>query len=116
MNDVHPYLHIYFNVTFRLVVHNCETCRAELSETISSQILHVDTRLLEPFDEPTGSLVTFIGEMDCLAEDCDQILKARVVRCMDRVDLNLYYKALQVQRDYLKSRTHATNNTVINKS
>ena len=89
---------------FRLVSHNYRFCLATVADIRSQHFLDIDTRLVEPFEGSSGSLFQFIGEMDCLAENTDKLLKARVVRCVDGLDVMLYNQALQHQNEYLNNR------------
>ena len=65
----------------------------------------MSTSLIEPFCAKLGSLFQFIGEVDCVSERHDLKLIARVVRCVDGIDLVMYEKALTVQRQYLEQRS-----------
>lgn len=91
------------NVIGRLTVHEVSNCLAKLADPQSKSELCVDTSLIEPFDARFGSLFNMIGEL----EDGNQneiVLRARVVRCVDGLDLSLYRKAIESQRRYLENR------------
>ncbi|XP_041373570.1 CST complex subunit TEN1-like [Gigantopelta aegis] len=92
-------------VTGRLQTHNVHDSTVMVTDPKSTKSLIVDTSLIEPFCAKLGSLFQFIGEVDCLSEDCDMKLTARVVRCVDGLDLVMYEKALAVQRQYLEQRS-----------
>eukprot|EP01134_Creolimax_fragrantissima_P004467 CFRG4467T1 len=71
--------------------------------------LRVDTSLLEPLPFRNNSLFQFIGELQLLKEpthtptdDGCVVLKARIGRCVDGLDLGLYCEALMTRRKYLK--------------
>jgi len=88
---------------FRLDRHNCSQSKATLCDPQSSTSLQLDTRLIEPFDARIGSLFQVIGELEC--GDTNQVvLKARVIRCVDGMDLIMYRRVVDSQRRYLKSR------------
>ncbi|XP_035673112.1 uncharacterized protein LOC118413691 [Branchiostoma floridae] len=92
----------------RLETHDIIGCTAELSNVERSknssphQQLSVDTRLIEPFQARLGSIFQMIGETEFTAGG--PLLHARVVRCVDGIDTAVYYKALDMQRQYLKER------------
>ncbi|XP_071094994.1 uncharacterized protein [Haliotis cracherodii] len=87
----------------RLEEHNIHTCTAQVVDSNNRRPLTIDTRLVEPFSAKIGSLFQFIGELDC-ASNTNVTLKARVVRCVDGLDMKMYQKALVAQRQYLASR------------
>ncbi|XP_046545387.1 CST complex subunit TEN1-like [Haliotis rubra] len=86
----------------RLEEHNIHTCTAQVVDSNNRQPLTIDTRLVEPFNAKIGSLFQFIGELECSSNSVT--LKARVVRCVDGLDMKMYQKALIAQRQYLSSR------------
>ncbi|XP_078589041.1 CST complex subunit TEN1-like [Branchiostoma floridae x Branchiostoma japonicum] len=92
----------------KLETHDIIGCTAELSNVERSknssphQQLSVDTRLIEPFQARLGSIFQMIGETEFTAGG--PLLHARVVRCVDGIDTAVYYKALDIQRQYLKQR------------
>lgn len=91
-------------VTGCLTEHDCVKCMAKIRDHQSKQDLYVDTKLIEPFNARYGSLFQMIGELDVDGKDGDIVLKARVVRCVDGLDLTLYKKAVQCQRMYFEKR------------
>ncbi|KAK6173815.1 hypothetical protein SNE40_017208 [Patella caerulea] len=89
-------------VTGRLERHNTESSTAVLVDPRSNKSLLIDTRLIEPFPEKLGSLFQFIGELEGVDRSLDVTLRARVVRCVDGLDLALYNQAIKAQREFLK--------------
>jgi hypothetical protein len=80
--------------------------------------LKVDTRLVEPQPFRHNSLFQIIGEIldgDC-SYNCPSImLRARVCRCVDGLDVKLYYKALDIRRrcgSLIPDNTQQTNASV----
>ncbi|XP_038062460.1 CST complex subunit TEN1-like [Patiria miniata] len=69
--------------------------------------LLIDTRLVEPFHARAGSVFQFLGEID-YGENAQIILRARVVRCVDGVDVAMYNKALDAQRRFFAKRNMQT--------
>ena len=63
--------------------------------------MNVNTTLIEPLEE-VGSIFQLIGELSCSNEDLT--LNVRLIRCVDGMDLVLYKKALELQRQYFKDR------------
>lgn len=92
----------------KLDEHDAEACTARLVDPHSGKNLVVNTMLIEPFSAKKGSLFQMIGELDCLNSRNKVVLKARVVRCVDGLDMTMYRKALQAQRDYFNSRNGQT--------
>ncbi|KAJ3034926.1 hypothetical protein HDV00_004536 [Rhizophlyctis rosea] len=83
--------------------------------------LVVDTSLLGNFSHRNKSLLQFIGELDDWVVPARQqmpsspathaggeyvILRARIVRNVDGLDLTLYDKALQIRRKFDEERSH----------
>lgn len=91
-------------LTGRLVHHDVDGCMAKLTDPQSKMDVYVDTSLIEPFGAKFGSLFQMIGELDYRSGQYGTVLKARVVRCVDGMDLVLYRKAIQCQRMYLDTR------------
>lgn len=90
-------------VTGRLKEHDVINCLAKLTDPQTKADLHVNTVLIEPFDARFGSLFQMIGELENRGSN-SVVLKARVVRCVDGIDMILYRKALEYQRNYLEKR------------
>lgn len=107
------------NVTGRLSEHDIDDCIAKLVDPQTKKELTIDTSLIEPFGARLGSLFQMIGELETIGSgdfrtsgsgdfrtkvgNC-VVLKARVVRCVDGMDLALYRKALQLQREFLSKK------------
>ena len=85
----------------RLDQHDFQNCRAVLTDPQTGCSVNINTSLIEPFEE-VGSIFQLIGEMSCSNEDLT--LNARLIRCVDGMDLVLYKKALELQRQYFKDR------------
>lgn len=66
----------------------------------------VDTSLAEPLEGSVGSLFQVIGEVE--REDGGDTpivrVRARVMRCVDGMDLLMYNRALRNQQKYFQSR------------
>ncbi|KAJ8657681.1 hypothetical protein O0I10_006496 [Lichtheimia ornata] len=62
--------------------------------------LEIDTALLDPFSFPIGTMIEFIGELQ--SNEAKLILRPRVARSMDTLDLELYEKAAQYKRKYME--------------
>uniref|UniRef100_A0A3B4ELQ3 CST complex subunit TEN1 n=1 Tax=Pygocentrus nattereri TaxID=42514 RepID=A0A3B4ELQ3_PYGNA len=64
----------------------------------------VQTTFVEPFDPIVGAQYVTLGEID-KAEGCSEaILRARVLNCVDGVDVALLQKAINEQRNFFKER------------
>lgn len=90
-------------VTGRLTEHEVSACIAKLLDPQDKSELSIDTSLIEPFEARSGSLFQMIGELEP-GRHGDIVLKARVVRCVDGLDMPLYRKAIECQRTYLEKR------------
>ncbi|KAJ1980669.1 hypothetical protein H4R35_001038 [Dimargaris xerosporica] len=77
----------------------------------------VDTRLLGPFAYPLQSAVMFIGEVEAAQHEQSHpelqsltlplpILRARIARCVDGLDLHLYKSAIQIKRTFEQRWSH----------
>ena len=82
--------------------HRYQECMAKVADPQTKACLYVDTSLVEPIEGSVGSLFEFVGEIDCLDERCDVLLKARVAKCVDSLDFNLYKQAILSQREYFR--------------
>ncbi|KAF3656585.1 putative protein phosphatase 2C 34-like [Capsicum annuum] len=87
-------------VTGKLQKYDVETAIAVIVDGNAS--LKVDTQHLN-LNLRIGSIFQFIGEL-LLVPDHEAILKARVGRNMDGMDLNLYRQTLQLLRDFQAGR------------
>ncbi|XP_045159578.2 CST complex subunit TEN1-like [Mercenaria mercenaria] len=90
-------------VTGRLTLHEFSACLAKLTDPQSKSEICIDTSLIEPFQARFGSQFQMIGELEPGSQH-DIVLKARVVRCVDGLDMSLYRKAIECQRMYLQKR------------
>ncbi|CDS03480.1 hypothetical protein LRAMOSA00882 [Lichtheimia ramosa] len=62
--------------------------------------LEINTELLDPFSFPIGAMVEFIGELE--SNQAKLILRPRIARSLDTLDLELYEKAAQYKRKYMQ--------------
>ncbi|XP_033641200.1 CST complex subunit TEN1-like [Asterias rubens] len=90
----------------KLDTYDCVKQRATLCsiDRQHNQRFLLDTRFIEPFHARPGSVFQFIGELDSASSNHQPILRARVVRCVDGMDVAMYNKALDAQRKFFKSR------------
>ncbi|KAL6455654.1 hypothetical protein MHYP_G00355050 [Metynnis hypsauchen] len=64
----------------------------------------VQTTFVEPFDPIIGAQYVTLGEID-KSEGCSEAtLRARVLNCVDGVDVALLQKAINEQRNFFKER------------
>ncbi|XP_031736410.1 CST complex subunit TEN1 isoform X2 [Cucumis sativus] len=91
----------------RLVEYSVETAIAIIVD--GNVNLKIDTQHLIELSIRIGSIYQFIGEL-LVQSDNEAILKARVGRNVDGIDLNLYHQSLQLlrqfQADHLNKRTN----------
>lgn len=66
--------------------------------------LRVKTELLPLGVLQSNSLYQFFGEIQPSSEDDDGnvTLQAKIARCVDGIDVNLYYEAIKLQRQFFK--------------
>ncbi|XP_013420911.1 CST complex subunit TEN1 [Lingula anatina] len=88
----------------RLTNHDFRACSAVITDVTQTYTVKVDTTLIEPFNYMRDSLVQLIGEMERLDRSGDRILRARVVSIVDGMDMNLYQRVVQAQRQYFNKR------------
>ncbi|KAM3864725.1 CST complex subunit TEN1 [Diretmus argenteus] len=89
----------------RLVCYQPEDSRATLSAQHAStqhQVV-IQTSFVEPFDAIVGAQYIVLGEIEH-AEGCGVTVRARVLNCVDGVNLALLQKAISEQRSFLKER------------
>uniref|UniRef100_G3WYW2 TEN1 subunit of CST complex n=1 Tax=Sarcophilus harrisii TaxID=9305 RepID=G3WYW2_SARHA len=67
--------------------------------------VHVCTKLVEPFQAQPGSLYMVLGEYD-RSDDTVSMVKARVLTCVEGINLPLLEQAIQKQRKYHQERDH----------
>lgn len=63
----------------------------------------VCTKLVEPFQAQVGSLYIVLGELEHQKEGC-AVVKARVLTCVEGMNLHLLEQAIQEQRLYQQNR------------
>nr|GFB68790.1 CST complex subunit TEN1 [Tanacetum cinerariifolium] len=88
-------------VTGKLEVYNVETAIAVIAD--GGATLAVDTKHLR-INLRVGSLYQFIGELS-IQPNNEGILKARVGRNVDGMDLNLYEQSLKLVRQFQSDQT-----------
>ncbi|PWA86932.1 hypothetical protein CTI12_AA135750 [Artemisia annua] len=88
-------------VTGKLEVYNVETAIAVIAD--GGATLAVDTQHLR-INLRVGSLYQFIGELS-IQPNNEGILKARVGRNVDGMDLNLYEQSLKLVRQFQSDQT-----------
>ncbi|XP_061420475.1 CST complex subunit TEN1 isoform X2 [Lethenteron reissneri] len=90
----------------RMVLYDAVHSRARVTMVNGTEChkLWVDTSLIEPFTTRMGGLYLFLGEIERLTDEECPLLKARVVQCVDGVDLPALEQALKDQRRYLATR------------
>ncbi|XP_054449124.1 CST complex subunit TEN1 [Pteronotus mesoamericanus] len=89
----------------RLCLYDVAQSRATLMARRGSeqhQVL-VCTKLVEPFQAQTGSLYMVLGELEH-QEDGGPVLKARVLTCVEGMNLALLEHAIGEQRTYQQER------------
>jgi CST complex subunit TEN1 len=63
----------------------------------------IDTSFLDVFQHKINALFQFIGEIE-KDDRLGVILKARVIRCVEGLDVNLWEQALELRRKFEKER------------
>ncbi|XP_069510823.1 CST complex subunit TEN1 isoform X2 [Ambystoma mexicanum] len=82
---------------------------AESQATLTAQhdlaqhLIFVGTKLVEPCCAKLGSVYMVIGELEQV-DGVSSVLQARVLTCVDGIDLPLLERAVLEQRKYLDSR------------
>ena len=88
-------------VTGRLLEYEVTLSRAKLVDGQNKSSILVDTTLIEPFDVLPGNLCQVIGEVNTVSELHQPLLRARIIRSVDNLDLILYEKAIKIQQEFL---------------
>ncbi|CAH1796751.1 unnamed protein product [Owenia fusiformis] len=89
--------------------HDFRACMAILKDPKTEEKLQLDTQSVEPFSARVGTFVQVIGEIETTTDDQRvtnggvAMLRCRVLRSMDGVDIHMYNKALKVQTEFLTS-------------
>ncbi|XP_036124239.1 CST complex subunit TEN1 [Molossus molossus] len=89
----------------RMCLYNMTQSRVTLTAQHGSdqhQIL-VCTKLVEPFQAQVGSLYIVLGELEH-QKDGDSVVKARVLTCVEGLNLPLLEQAIGEQRKYQRER------------
>nr|XP_013034671.2 CST complex subunit TEN1 isoform X1 [Anser cygnoides] len=89
----------------RLCCYNLARSEAILSAQHSAAQHHVcvDTRLVEPFEAQLGSLYMVLGEAEH-REGENPVIKARILTCVEGMNVPLLEQAIQEQRKYFSER------------
>ncbi|KAL0918537.1 hypothetical protein M5K25_010550 [Dendrobium thyrsiflorum] len=93
-------------VTGKLQSYNVESAIAIIVD--GGATLLIDTQHLRDINFRTNSIYQFIGEL-LIPHDGQVVLKARIGRNVDGIDLNLYHQSIQLRRkfeaDIVRSKT-----------
>jgi len=89
-------------VTGKLLEHNPYLSRVKLVDSCSTSVIILDTSLVEPFDVQPGSLCQVIGEVDSVTDLGQPLLKIRIIRGVDDLDLVMYERAIRIQQEFLE--------------
>ncbi|KAI9289711.1 telomere-capping, CST complex subunit-domain-containing protein [Umbelopsis sp. AD052] len=81
-----------------LTAYNPDSNRAVLEH--KGYTLEVATDLLDPFPYKTKDLLQCIGELELISESHQLLLRARVARKVDGLDLDVYEKTIHMRRKY----------------
>ncbi|XP_062244080.1 CST complex subunit TEN1 [Platichthys flesus] len=89
----------------RLVCYQPEESRATLSAQHASKEHHVvvHTMFVEPFNPIIGAQYIALGETEH-SEGVGHMVRARVLNCVDGVNIALLQKAINEQRSFLRER------------
>ncbi|XP_063816637.1 CST complex subunit TEN1 [Pseudophryne corroboree] len=69
--------------------------------------LQLNTRFVEPFSARLGSYYLALGELDTV-DDAHLVLCARLLTCIEGVDVSLLQRAVEEQIKYLREREKVT--------
>lgn len=94
----------------RLDCYQPEESRATLSAQHASKEHHVviHTLFVEPFNPIIGAQYIVLGEIEN-AEEAGVMVRARVLNCVDGVNIALLQKAINEQRSFFREREHKQN-------
>ncbi|XP_052206662.1 CST complex subunit TEN1 [Diospyros lotus] len=103
LNPTSPYFKqgASLRVTGKLQEYSVETAIAVIID--GNATLKIDTQHLN-LNLRNGSTYQFIGEL-LIQPDNEAILKARVGRNVDGMDLNLYHQSLKLLREFISDQT-----------
>ncbi|XP_012634311.1 CST complex subunit TEN1 isoform X2 [Microcebus murinus] len=96
----------------RLCLYDVAESRVKLTAQHGSDEheLLVCTKLVEPFQAQEGSLYVVLGELEP-QEDGGPVVKARVLTCVEGMNLPLLEQAIQEQRRYQQERSTGPQET-----
>ncbi|NXJ12948.1 TEN1L protein, partial [Odontophorus gujanensis] len=68
--------------------------------------VHINTALVEPFEAQLGSLYMVLGEAEHREGKCCEspVIKARILTCVEGMNVPLLEQAIQEQRKYFQER------------
>ncbi|XP_073326003.1 CST complex subunit TEN1 [Pagrus major] len=91
----------------RLTCYQPEESRATLSAQHASKEHHVvvHTLFVEPFNPIIGAQYIVLGEIEN-ADEVGVMVRARVLSCVDGVNIALLQKAINEQRSFFSGREH----------
>ncbi|NXD00021.1 TEN1L protein, partial [Certhia brachydactyla] len=64
----------------------------------------VDTKFVEPFQAQVGSFYMVLGEAEHREETSSPVVKARILTCVEGMNVPLLEQAIQEQRKYFSER------------
>eukprot|EP01114_Cavostelium_apophysatum_P004531 TRINITY_DN1481_c0_g1_i1.p1 TRINITY_DN1481_c0_g1~~TRINITY_DN1481_c0_g1_i1.p1 ORF type:complete len:124 (-),score=23.30 TRINITY_DN1481_c0_g1_i1:409-780(-) len=80
------------------ILGKCTSNKKPISIEHNGSVLKVDTSSLRDIEFKTNSLYQFIGEL--VRQKNELVLRARVGRNVDGIDVPLYEKALEIRRNF----------------
>ncbi|NXM95120.1 TEN1L protein, partial [Sylvia borin] len=66
--------------------------------------VYVDTKFVEPFQAQVGSFYLVLGEAEHREETSRPVVKARILTCVEGMNVPLLEQAIQEQRKYFSER------------
>ncbi|XP_014111309.1 PREDICTED: CST complex subunit TEN1 [Pseudopodoces humilis] len=70
----------------------------------------VDTKFVEPFQAQVGSFYMVLGEAEHREETSSPVVKARILTCVEGMNVPLLEQAIQEQRKYFNERQEQRGN------
>ncbi|XP_015501333.1 CST complex subunit TEN1 isoform X1 [Parus major] len=71
----------------------------------------VDTKFVEPFQAQVGSFYMVLGEAEHREETSSPVVKARILTCVEGMNVPLLEQAIQEQRKYFNERQEQRGNS-----
>uniref|UniRef100_A0A8C3QJI5 CST complex subunit TEN1 n=2 Tax=Cyanoderma ruficeps TaxID=181631 RepID=A0A8C3QJI5_9PASS len=72
----------------------------------------VDTKFVEPFQAQEGSFYLVLGEAEHREETSSPVVKARILTCVEGMNVPLLEQAIQEQRKYFNERQQQKENSI----